>query len=144
MFLFYLQRLAFLCKQRTLEMSYILGEMLKNTEAFESKACSSIGCSFWFWVESFPGAQTVRVHKIEAWVPAVWTLSIFPYSVQNTRLKGNKQSFKPNFKFSRDKPWCVQRSGVGNWSTLARSKSKCAVTLPCRGMSYPSGLNQPV
>lgn len=31
----------------------------------------------------------------------------------------------------------VQRSGVGNWGTLARSKTKCAVTSPCRGMSYP-------
>lgn len=36
----------------------------------------------------------------------------------------------------------AQRSGIGKWDSLAGS-TKCAVTSPCRGMSYPSNLNPP-
>lgn len=53
MFLLHLQRPVFLRKQRISEKGYVLGEMLKNTEAFESKACSRVGCSFWFWWNHF-------------------------------------------------------------------------------------------
>ena len=89
-------------------------------------------------MESFPETRTIWVHKTKACFPAVWTLSRFHYSV-HINLKVNKWGSRPNFRLSKDSHWC---SEIWKWSSLAWS-TKCAVTSPCRGMSYSFDLSLP-